>query len=105
MYVCRDGASVSVPRGTALVRIQDEQRRLPNNCAIYARDGARKLGQMIVVSGNAFDRRVRTLSGGSNSARTLAFPPTVRSVENSVFHRSITLLSVALNEGLEELGI
>ena len=105
MYACRDDASVSVPRGTALVRIQDEQRRFTRNCVTYARDGARKLVPMITVSGNAFDRRVRTLSGGSDSARTLAFPPTIRSVENCVFHRTTTLLSVTLNEGLEELGI
>ena len=104
-YACRDDASVSVPRGTTLVRIQDEQRRFTSNCVIYARDYSGKLVQMITVSGNAFDRCVRTLSGGSDSARTLAFPPTIRSVENCVFHRTTTLLSVTLNEGLEELGI
>ena len=102
--MCRDDTPVSVPRRTALVRIQDEQRRFTSNCVTYARDGAQKLGPRIIVSGNAFDRRVRTLSGGSDSARTLAFPPTVRSVENCVFHRATALLSIVLNEGLEELG-
>ena len=104
MYTCRDDASVSVPRGTALVRIQDEQRRLSSNCVTYARDGTQKLKPRVTISGNAFDRRVRTLSGGSDSARTLAFPPTIRGVENNVFHRSQALLSITLNEGLEELG-
>ena len=102
--MCRDDASVSVPRGTALVRIQDEQRRLSKNCVTYARDGAQKLGQMIIVSGNAFDRRVWTLSGGSDSARTLAFPPTIRDVAEKAFYKTKTFLSMILNEGLEELG-
>ena len=104
MDVCRDDASISIPRRTALVRIQDEQRRFTSNCVTYARDGAQKLGPRVTVSGNAFDKCVRTLSGGSDSTRTLAFPPTIRSVENCVFHRSTTLLSITLNEGLEELG-
>ena len=60
---------------------------------------------MVTVSGNAFDRRVQTLSGGSDSARTLAFPPTIRDVAEKVFYNADTLLSVRLNEGLEELGI
>ena len=105
MYVCRDDASISIPRRTALVRIQDEQRRFTRNCVTYARDGARKLGPRVTVSGNAFDRRVWTLSGGSDSARTLAFPPTIRDVAEKVFYNANTLLSVKLNEGLEELGI
>ena len=105
MYVCRDDASISIPRRTALVRIQDKQRRLPSNCIRYARDYYGWLGSRVTVSGNAFDRRVWTLSGGSDSARTLAFPPTIRDVAEKVFYNADTLLSVKLNEGLEDLGI
>ena len=55
------------------------------------------------VSGTDFTRNISQIVRGTRYAKTITFPKTVREVKDSAF-RLATILSVVLNEGLEELG-
>ena len=55
-----------------------------------------------VVSGIEFSRDMSRITWGAN-VKTLAFPGTVREVQDNSFCRK-TVRSVVLNEGLETLG-
>ena len=55
-----------------------------------------------VVSGIEFSRDMSRITWGAN-AKTLAFPGTVREVQDNSFCRT-AVRSVLLNEGLEMLG-
>ena len=56
------------------------------------------------VSGVDFSRDMTEVSAGSDEARTVVFPNTIRRVRNGLFYGAETLRSAVLNEGLEVLG-
>ena len=102
-YQCRDGVTVGVRRA-ARGGAEGVQVGLRNEIQ-YARD--EESGQLVpkvCVSGTLFDRGMAEVSDGSEDARTMALPKTVRTVQQSAFFDVDSLRSVLLNEGLETLG-
>ena len=99
-----DGTSVEVPFGTAYIRKLSKESTLPRSGVRHVRDAQKLLQPRITISGVEFDRRMKTLFGGSDSIKTIIFPSILRTVRQSAFYGVKSLRKAVLNEGLEILG-
>ena len=72
---------------------------------VYAldRDSWRLMARFFIAE-TEFSRDMSSIEKGPKSARTIAFPSTVRAVRDGAFYENDLLRSAVLNEGLETLG-
>ena len=75
------------------------------NRIVYRRNEKTKQSVVrLFVSEMEFNRDISILVKGAQTARTVAFPTTLKKASGGVFENNTFLKSVILNEGLERLG-